>query len=223
MAGIGERPSGLLRVSVPMDFGRLFLGQAIREFLSAAPEVRIDLVYEDREAQLLQEQVDVAIRIGKLQDSSLIGKRLGAACVGCFASSDYLAQYGEPLQPTDLDGHHLLAYSLARDAGQWSFRGNDQEVSLSGRSRFACNNGRALAEAACHGLGIVRIPEFLVQDHLDSGRLVEILKTFRSPPIDISAVYLHRRFKPAKVTALIESLQNYFGRNQDWRPTRAGG
>ena len=77
VAGLGERPSGLLRISVPMDFGRLFLGQALREFLSRAPDVRLDVRYEDREARIVEEQVDVAVRIGRLADSSLVARRLG--------------------------------------------------------------------------------------------------------------------------------------------------
>lgn len=220
VAGRGERPIGLLRVSVPMDFGRLFLGPAFREFLSRAPEVRLDVRYEDREARLLEEQVDVAVRIGRLADSALVARRLGAACLGCYASPDYLAQFGAPGTPRALEGHQLLAYSLSDRPHHWAFdeEGGRTEVSLAGRSRLAGNNGRALAEAACRGIGIVRLPEFLVQDHLGTGALVEVLERFRSPPLDISAITLHRRFRPAKIEAFIGFLVEYFERRTDWAP-----
>lgn len=220
VAGLGEKPSGLLRVSVPMDFGRLFLGPAVREFLSRAPEVRMDVRYEDREARILEEQVDVALRIGKLSDSALVARRLGTACIGCFASPDYLAEFGAPQEPGALQDHQLLAYSLSSTPGQWLFDGGEgsESVSLAGRWLLSCNNGRVLAEAACRGLGIVRLPEFLVKDHVDAGRLLEVLTAHRSAPLEIHAVMLHRQFRPAKVTAFVDFLVDYFSRQQDWTP-----
>lgn len=220
VAGLGEKPSGLLRVSVPMDFGRLFLGPAIREFLSNAPEVRTDVRYEDREARMLEEQVDVALRIGKLSDSALVARRLGSACLGCFASPDYLAAFGAPETPEALKDHQLLAYSLSSTPGQWIFEQGEgvQAISLAGRWRLSCNNGRVLADSACRGLGIVRLPEFLVKDHVDAGRLHEVLTAHRSSPLEIHAVMLHRQFRPAKVTAFVEFLVDYFKRQQDWTP-----
>lgn len=218
MAGIGRHPTGLLRVSVPMDFGRLFLGQAIRQFLSRAQGIRMDVVFEDRLAHLLQEQVDVAIRIGQPEDSSLVGRTLGQACMGCYASPDYLAQHGGPQHPAELEHHHLLAYSLARTPGSWSFEPRGETVEIAGRWRLSCNNGRALVDAACRGLGIIRVPEFLVGDYLETGGLVEVLRPFRSLPLQITAVYLHREFKPAKVSAWVDFLISYFQRNTDWTP-----
>lgn len=218
ISGLGERPAGLLRVSMPMDFGRLFMGQALREFLSRAPEVRLEVVYEDREARLVQEQVDVAVRIGRLADSSLVAQLLGEACLACYASPDYLASQGEPARLEDLEEHQLLDYTLSRTPGRWLFRPFNTEVRLAGRTRLACNNGRALAEAACRGLGITRLPEFLVQDHVQRGDLVEVLESFRSEPLPIHAVHLERRYKPAKLSAFLEFLAEYFARRQDWQP-----
>lgn len=215
---LGTQPSGLLRVSLPMDFGRLFLGQAILEFLSQAPKVRLEVIFEDRVANLLQEQVDVAIRIGSLDDSSLVSRKLGQACISCYASADYLAQYGAPLDPDDLAEHRLLSYSLARAPGQWLFGDAERPINITRRWRLAANNGRALAEAACRGLGIVRLPEFLVQDHVEAGQLVEVLKEFRSSEMDISATYVHRKFRPAKVTVFVDFLVAYFNRQADWLP-----
>jgi DNA-binding transcriptional LysR family regulator len=218
VSGLGERPAGLLRISVPMDFGRLFLGQAIREFLSRAPDVQMQVLYEDRTVRLLQEQVDVAIRIGQLDDSSLVAQKLGEACLGCYAAPEYLARHGAPDTPAELASHTLLEYTLSRAPGRWRF--GKQEIQLAGRSRLSGNNGRALAEAACRGLGIARLPEFLVQDHLQAGELVEVLQPFRSTPLQINAVYLQRRFKPAKLSAFLDYLAEFFARQKGWQPRR---
>lgn len=220
VSGMGDQPSGLLRVSMPMDFGRLFLGPAVREFLSRAPGVRLHILYEDRQSRLLQEQVDVAIRIGKLNDSSLVALSLGEACVSCYASADYLNRAGIPATPKDLNRHQLLDYSLSSTPGRWDFENTDHSVRLAGLSRLSSNNGRALAEAACRGSGIARLPEFLVQDHLESGELTELLGAFRSEPLKIQAIYLERKFKPAKVSAFLSYLAEYFERHQDWQPRR---
>lgn len=223
--GQGEQPSGRLRLSVPMDFGRLFLGPVLREFLSLNPAVQLDVRYEDRTAHLVEEQLDVAVRVGHLADSSLVARRLGEACIACYASPDYLARHGEPEDLDALAAHRLLAYTLSRTPGQWVFEDDAgaRAVSVEGGGALACNNGRVLAEAACLGLGIVRLPEFLVADFVRDGQLVEVLAHHRSRPLEISAVTQHRRFRPAKITAFIEFLAEDFARREDWLPAPAPG
>ena len=201
VGGLGEQPSGLLRVSAPMDYGRLYLRPAIRAFLSAHSEVRIELHLDDRPSRLLEEGIDVAIRIGRLPDSTLVARKLGEACIGCYASPDYLAQHGEPQSPADLLQHKLLDYTLGRPPGLWRFQPHAEDVDIGNRWRISVNNGRTLADFASRGMGIARLPELLVQDYLADGRLLEILQAFRSAPLDISALYLQRRFNPAKITA----------------------
>lgn len=221
-SGQGNRPTGHLCVSVPMDFGRLFLGPALRAFLSRAPDVQLEVRYEDREARLLEEGVDVAVRIGRLPDSSLVARRLGEACLGCYASPDYLARHGEPRDLDDLGTHQRLAYTLAKPAGQWVFETEEGQraIAVRGEGPLACNNGRVLGDMACRGLGIVRLPEFLVQDHLANGHLVEVLRDWRSPPLEIVAVSLDRAFRPAKITAFIDTLVEHVEGNPDWLPRR---
>lgn len=221
VAGLGQTPRGTLRISVPMDFGQLFMQEPIREFLSRYPDVRLDVSFDDRQVDLIREQFDLAIRISHLPDSSLVARALGQACMGCYASPDYLAQYGEPRHPEDLSGHRVLDYTLTRTPGRWQFEeaGRAFEVAISGQ--LAANNSRVLAQAACRGLGIIRNPEFLVQDYLRQGRLLEILRTYRSAPMDISIVYLHRRFRPAAITAFAEFLQEHFRHGPGWVPRPA--
>ena len=215
LSSLGSAPSGLLRVSAPMDFGKLFLRPAIREFLSSCPDIRMDVHFEDHQVHLIESQVDVAIRIASLQDSSLVSRRLGQACIGCYASPDYLAMHGEPAHPEQLATHQALVYSLSDAPDKWEFNIQGKQRSIRVNWKFSANNGRSLADAACKGMGIVRNPEFLVQDYLADGSLLEILKPYRSEPIDISAVYLYRQFKPAKISAFVDFLADYFARNGD--------
>jgi DNA-binding transcriptional LysR family regulator len=218
VGGFGTRPRGLLRLSVPMDFGQLFLRPAIREFISLCPDVRLEVHFEDRRVRLLEEQLDLAIRISRLADSTMVSRRLGQACIGCYASPDYLAQHGEPERPEDLVDHHVLEYALSATPGKWRFETAQGSFDVPVRWQLSANNGRALASNAARGLGIIRMPEFLVQDHLAAGSLLEVLAAFRSAPLDISVVYLHRKFKPAKITAFVEFLVEYFRNKGDWLP-----
>ena len=195
---LGRRPGGLLRVSVPMDFGRLFLGQVFRQFLSQFPDIRLQVLYEDRQVQLIDEHVDAVIRIGELQDSSLVSRPLGSACIGCYASPEYLQKHGEPATPDALASHELLNYSLSNSAQQWRFEFNGSVVGIDKLWCFSANNGRSLAEMAMRGLGILRVPEFLVQDYLHSNNLVEVLKDYRSRPLNISLLYLDRNLSQKK-------------------------
>lgn len=215
---LGRKPGGLLRVSVPMDFGRLFLGQALREFLSLYPGIQLQVTYEDRQAQLIEEGVDAAIRIGKLTDSSLVARTLGSACIACFASPDYLQVHGMPETPADLKRHKLLEYSLSNTPRQWRFDRSEDVIDITGLWRISANNGRALAEMASRGLGIMRAPEFLVQDFVADSRLVEVLEDYRSDPVSISLLYLDRKFKPVKITALADFLADWFANRIDWLP-----
>ena len=210
VGGHAKRPTGLLRVSAPLDFGLMYLRGAIREFLSREPGLRVEVHFEDRLVNLLDERFDVALRIGQLRDSSLVARKLGKACVACYASPDYLAMHGEPANPSELGSHQVLEYALSATPGRWLFTCRDERTEVSVDWRLSANNGRALANAACEGLGIVRLPELLVTDHLAEGRLTEVLREFRSEPLDISLLYLQRRFNPAKVRSFSDFLAKHF-------------
>ena len=210
ISGLGHAPRGHLRISLPMDFGQLYLQPAIRAFLSRYPEIRVEVRFDDRQVDLVRDQIDLAIRIGQLTDSTLVARRLGQACIGCYASPDYLAQYGEPAHPAELENHRLLDYTLARSPGRWQFEEEGKQLEIPVRGQLAANNSRALAQAACHGLGIIRNPEFLVQDFLAEGSLMEILQPYRSAPLDISIVYLHRQFRPAAIRACADFMVEFF-------------
>lgn len=207
----GQQPRGLLKISAPMDFGQLYLLPAIRSFLCSCPDIRMEVHYEDRQVRLLDEHLDVLIRIAHLEDSSLVARPLAQTQICCYASPDYLALHGEPQHPSDLINHTTLRYLYNSEQESWTFQDQEsQTIQVPLNWRMTTNNGRSLAEAASHGLGIIRNPEFLVADYVRNGQLIEILKPFRSEPLDISAVYPHQRFRPAKTAAFVDFLMDYF-------------
>ena len=209
-------PRGRLRVSAPMSFGILHLGPALADFARAFPDVSLDIRLDDRYVNLVEDGIDVAVRIGQLTDSSLVARKLGTTRAVACASPAYLAEHGEPDDPEELAGHDCLIYSYLA-AGVWRFTargGREIPVAVSGPIRI--NNGIVLAEAAIAGGGVLVTPSFYVAPMLRDGRLKRILTAYRLPELGIYAVYPQRAHVPPKVRAFIDYLAARFGRKPDW-------
>ncbi len=210
-------PRGRIRVSAPMSFGFLHLAQAIPDFLKRYPEVAIDLAMTDRFVDLVEEGFDLAIRLGKLADSSLIARRLAPVRMAVCASPDYLEAAGTPVVPGDLAHHACLSYSLWSAADSWHFvtpDGKDQQVEIKGRMR--ANNGDALRVAALKGLGVCYLPTFIVGADLQSGSLVSVLGDFMPKDRAAHAVYPTSRHLSPKVRAFVDFLSEWFGHAPYW-------
>lgn len=204
-------PKGRLRVSAPMSFGILHLGAALAGFLRAYPDVTIDLKLDDRFVNLVEEGVDVAVRIGALTDSSLVARRIAKTQSVACASPAYLAEHGEPETPEDLAGHGCLLYSYLSTANVWRFQGPDgREIPVAVNGALRANNGILLADAAAAGRGIVMGPGFYVASRIRSGELRRILESFRLPELGIHAVYPQREYVPPKVRAFVDFLAERF-------------
>ena len=215
VAQFQSAPKGRLRISAPMSFGILHLGSAVAEFSRAFPEVTIDLKLDDRFVNLIEENVDVAVRIGALTDSSLVARRIAKAQAVACAAPAYLEARGEPETPEDLAGHDCLLYSYLSTANVWRFQGPDGRdipVAVSGPLRV--NNGILLADAAAAGRGIVMGPSFYVAPRIRAGELRRILKAYRLPELGIHAVYPQRDFVPPKVRAFVDFLIERFRKAQ---------
>lgn len=209
-------PKGRLRVSAPMSFGILFLGAAVAEFSRAQPGVTIDLRLDDRFVNLVEEGMDVAVRIGVLTDSSLVARRIARAQSVACASPAYLDERGEPERPGDLAGHDCLLYSYLSTANVWRFQGSDgREIPVAVNGTLRANNGILLSDAAAAGRGIVMGPSFYVAARIRSGELRRILKAYRLPELGVHAVYPQRDFVPPKVRAFVDFLVERF-RRPDW-------
>lgn len=198
--------SGLLKVSVPVSFGIRHLAPLWSEFLDRHPQVALDVQLADRVIDLVDEGVDLAVRIARLPDSSLVSRRLASTRLVLCAAPSYLKRRGTPQHPSELTQHEVVGYSLMAMGDQWQFTGPEGPVSAKVRPRMWCNNGDTCIAAALQGAGIQLQPTFLIEQQLASGQLVEILPQFRSVELGIYAVYPSRKFVLPKVRALVEFL-----------------
>jgi DNA-binding transcriptional LysR family regulator len=206
--------SGLLRVSVPVSFGVLHVAPLVPEFTRRNPHIIIELGLNDRYVDLMEENWDVALRIGRLTDSTLIARKLGPIKAVVCGSPAYLKKRGAPHTLADLSKHDCLGYTLSPSVGTktWSF-GQDGKVQVPVRGSLHANNGEALVAAAIAGQGLVYGPEFIVAQALATKRLVKI--ALDEPPIDLGGVYAitHPDRRPtAKLRAWIEYLYSALAR-----------
>jgi DNA-binding transcriptional LysR family regulator len=209
-------PSGTLRVSAPVSFGMRHLGPIVARYMSAYPNVLLDLVLDDRRVNLVEEGFDVAIRIGHLQDSSLVARRIAPSREVVCAAPSYLAQRGEPKAPEELTAHDCLDYALRSTGSVWHLTGPRGEHTVRINPRMTATSGELLRQAALAGAGIILCPTFLVGDDLAAGRLVAILT--RYPPIErtLYAVYPSRRQLSAKVRTFVDHVAKEIGPEPAW-------
>lgn len=209
-------PVGLLRVSAPVSFGMKYLNEVILDFIERWPELEVDIHYADSRADLIDEGFDVAVRIGALEDSSLIARRLAPIKLGLVASPAYLARYGRPEHPRQLSEHSCLLYSYQATGANWRLNGPDGESLVRVEGRVTANNGVALVEAASRGLGVALAPDFIASDALASGELEHILRPWSPKPLTLSAVYPHRRYLSEKVRLFIDFLAERYQQAPPW-------
>ncbi|MDH3595666.1 MAG: LysR family transcriptional regulator [Rhodospirillales bacterium] len=210
-------PRGVLRVAAPMSFGFQHVGPALPDFLSACPELTLDLALNDRMVDLVEEGYDVAIRIGVLADSSLVARRLAPSRLVLCAAPGYLAERGRPAAPEDLARHDCASYSYRTAGPEWRFRGPDglHRVKVSGR--LAVNNGDVLLAAALGGLGVVMLPSFIAGGGLRAGGLVRVLPDWRvAEEANVYAVYPASRNLSPKVRVFVDFLAARFGEPPYW-------
>jgi DNA-binding transcriptional LysR family regulator len=208
-------PRGRLRVNAPMSFGFLHLAPAIPDFLARYPDVELDMIMNDRFVDLIDEGFDVAVRIGHLEDSSLVARRLAPVRRVVCASPGYLAARGTPASPDELKAHECLCYSNV--PREWRFATADgRPWSVEVRGRLSTNNGDGLRVAALKGMGIINQPTFIVGGDLQSGTLVSLLDVFVPQDIALNAVYPHSRHLSPKVRTFVDFLAERFGPRPYW-------
>lgn len=210
--------SGLLKVSVPVSFGMRHLAPLWSEFLDLHPRVTLDVQLADRVIDLVEEGFDMAVRIGRLPDSSLISRQLASTRLVLCAAPRYLKRRGTPQHPSELAQHDILGYSLMAMGDQWQFIGPDGPVNAKVRPRMWSNNGDTCTASALEGAGIQLQPTFLIDQELASGRLVEVLPEFRSAELGIYAVYPSKKFVLPKVRVLVDFLMEKFA-DSSWIST----
>lgn len=211
-----QEPRGKLKVNAPMSFGMLHLAPLLPGFLQAHPKVDIDLSLNDRRVDLIDEGFDLAVRIGELDDSNLIARKLASSSFVCAASPLYLKRRKPPISPDDLKDHNCLRYTLSRNVHEWVFKRDGETHAVPVSGRISGNNGDILRQAAMMGEGIVYQPKFLMDDALSGGILVPLLQDWSTPSIDIFAVYPESRHVSAKLRVFIDHMVQAFRGRTEW-------
>lgn len=199
-----QQPRGRLRISAPLSFGVLQLGQLFADFLNAHPQVSASVELTDRKVDLIEEGFDMVIRIGDLPDSSMTARRLARVRFVLCAAPGYLQQRGKPQRPSDLLKHDCLLYDYA--APEWTFNGRNGPETVRVQGRLRCNNGLMLAAAAITGYGIAYAPHFIVGAPLRTGQLIPLMPRYPPKATNIYAVLPGGRFIPAKVRSFVDYL-----------------
>ncbi len=212
------RPRGTLRISLSHGFGMSQIMPLVPAFAERCPEVELQLVFADRRVDLVSEGLDMAIRLGPVQDDTLVARRLGDHGRIVCAAPAYLARHGVPRTPADLARHNCILFDQPEYLNQWPFRGPDGTVQrMPVRGNFRSDNGDALFELLLDGSGIAHAADFLALPHLRSGRLVTLLTDHAvDERTSIHAVYPQRRHLPAKVRAFIDFLVERFKPVPPW-------
>jgi DNA-binding transcriptional LysR family regulator len=210
VTSLQTRPRGLLRLSVPVSFGIRYVAEAVADFMLEHPELEVDVQFSDRVVDLVDDAFDLAVRIGRLADSSMIARKLAASSSHVCASSDYLERHGAPQGPEDLRDHACLLYAYQfTGSTSWQLEGSGREVTVHVTGPMVSNNAEAMIAAACRGLGLVFIPDLLLVDEVKAGRLVPVLPGW-SAEAAVWAVYPHHRHLSAKVRLFVDALAERF-------------
>ncbi len=207
--------TGRLRLSAPLSFGILHVAPALAAMMSRHPRLELDVSYSDRKVDLIGERFDAAVRIGSLEDASLVARRIAPSRTVLVASPDYLARRGRPGTPGDLTDHECLIYTGAADP-DWVFRLGRRSISIRPQGRVRSDYGDALLQWAEDGLGICHAPTFLVAEALERGRLEAILLDYALPQGSIYVVRPPGPYVPGKVRVLIDTLVERFGGEPVW-------
>jgi DNA-binding transcriptional LysR family regulator len=215
LAQAGAAPTGTLRVNAPATFGTLHLSPLVPEMLARWPELTLDLSFSDRFVDLVEEGVDVVVRIAsELPDSAtLIAQRLARVRVVLCAAPSYLAKHGTPRRPADLVKHECVVYSLGRSPGEWTLTARDgtaEVVRVTGR--LVAGNSLVIRDAVVAGAGITLLPRFYIVDELRRGTLRPVLESHAPPPVYVHAVYPRARHLSQKVRLFAELLRERFAK-----------
>lgn len=198
--------SGHLKVSAPETYAKMFFPEMLESFLARYPGVSVDLSVSDRFVNLVEEGVDVAVRIGALEESSLVARRIGSMYPMICASPEYLARFGTPVHPTELENHRCLLDGNMRGGDRWPFEIDGKLVRMPVHGRLRISSADIMREMVLRGAGIGFCLSFLVEHDLKEGRLIRLFGDCETDGVGIHAVYPHRRHLPAKVRAFVDHL-----------------
>ena len=215
-SALQREPRGTLRISAPDSFGWMHVAPAIPAFLKRYPELAIDIKLSAAYANLVDEGLDLAIRIGILEDSALVARKLALSRLVLCAAPAYLSERGTPRKPNDLAGHNCLCTDLLPWGDEWRLTSKGREVRVPVSGSVRSNNAEMLRVAALDGIGIAALPTWVVAEQLRNGMLRRVLTAWEPPVSTIYAVYPGNRLMSMKVRAFVDHLARRFGRTPYW-------
>jgi DNA-binding transcriptional LysR family regulator len=202
-----QTPRGMIRISLPLTYGLMRVAPILLDFARRYPEVQLDMDYTDRRVNLIEEAIDLSVRITSRLGATEIARRIGSSQLQTVASPAYLAEHGTPLHPSELLHHECLSYTTTADSKQtWSFEVDGVLTAYPIRARIHSNNGEALNDAVERGLGIALQPDFIIERSLQLGKVVTILNEFPLPELGIYAMLPSNRQVPHRVRVLMDFL-----------------
>ncbi|MBW7472425.1 LysR substrate-binding domain-containing protein [Marinobacter sp. M216] len=202
ITNLQSTPTGKLKITAPVTYGESTISPLINNFAAKYPELDVRLHLTNQTLDLVDEGYDLAIRLGKLNDSTMMARRLALRTQYVCASPDYLSAHGVPHSLSELTQHNCLQGTL----GYWRFQEQGKERNIKVKGNLGCNSGRALVDAALKGIGIVQLPDYYVLRYIETGQLVSLLDHLREPDDGIWALYPHNRHLSPKVRMLLDYL-----------------
>lgn len=217
---ISRTPRGRLRLTAPLTFGSLELTPALNDFATRFPDIELDVSFTDRAVNLVDEGFDMAVRVGRSDDSSLIARKLCDVRIVVVGAPTYLDRNGTPTVPEELAQHECIIDTNFRDPNRWTFGAAGAERTVPVRGRIRYSNAEACLRAVEAGIGLACVPAFVAGDALRTGRVVRLLAEFETVPYGVHALYPHSRHLAAKVRVLVDFLAERYHGTPSWE---AGG
>lgn len=211
VSGLTAEPSGTLKINAPMSFGFLHMAKLLAKYQEMYPKVTVDIDLHDRQIDLVEEGYDLALRIAKHKDSTLIARKLADCKIVMVASPEYLEKYGEPISPKDLKKHKCLMYTYHDSIKSWTLKNTEgivQQISVTGS--LVANNGNLICDALVNGMGIAILPTFIIGDEIRNGRAKIIMSDWNTSEADISLLYPSNKHLSAKVRAFVDLAADHF-------------
>jgi DNA-binding transcriptional LysR family regulator len=202
-------PRGVLKISAPPVIGATHITRAVAAFLKIHPDLTVDLILQSSPSDLIDDGIDIAIYLGDLADTSMVARKLASSSMVVCGSPDYLAKRGIPNTPEDLYNHSCLVNWASSPRNKWKFKGKTGYTTINVTGRMQSNVANANRIAAVNGLGLVMLATYVVGRDIEKGKLIPVLEDYALPPLDIYAVYPHRKYLSAKVRRFLDFLQTW--------------